>query len=129
MQDEQTHVLIVDDERDIVFVLEQILEGFEVNVHPFTDPREALNYLGENPCLIKLLITDYRMPQMSGLEFIKAARGLGETMKIIVMSAFEPTKREMEAAKIELRIDNIISKPFGSEKMLVAVKEQLLKTI
>lgn len=125
MQDEQTHILIVDDERDIVFVLEQILEGFDVRVHPFTDPREALNYLRENPDLVRLLITDYRMPQMSGLEFIKAARGLGETMKIIVMSAFEPTKREMAAAKTELRINNIISKPFGPEKMVVAINEQL----
>jgi DNA-binding NtrC family response regulator len=119
------HVVVVDDERDIVMIVEQILDGLPIAVHSFTDPLKALEFLKQNPCMVQLLITDYRMPRMSGLEFMKATRDLGETMRIVVMSAFEPTKREIESAKAELGVAHVVTKPFGPEKMLTAVKEQL----
>jgi DNA-binding NtrC family response regulator len=117
--------MVVDDERDIVLIVEQILDGLPITIHSFTDPRKALEFLKQNPCIVQLLITDYRMPQMSGLEFMKATRDLGETMRIVVMSAFEPTKREIESARAELGVASVVTKPFGPEKMLTAVKEQL----
>jgi DNA-binding NtrC family response regulator len=102
-----TDVAIVDDEEDIVLIIEQILADLPVKVHSFTDPRKALDYFRQNPNQIRLLITDYRMPQMSGLDFIRSLRGLGETMKIIV------------------GVDQIMPKPFVIEGMMHAVQEQL----
>ncbi len=121
-----THITVVDDEYDIVLVIEQMLSDLAVEIHTFTDPRMALEYFRQNPGQVKLLITDYRMPQMSGIEFIRSIREkLKETMKIIVISAFEPTEHEIHSAQAVLSVDEIITKPFGIERMVHAVKEQL----
>lgn len=122
----KTHVAVVDDEYDIVLIIEQMLAELPIEIHTFTDPREALKYFRQNPGQVNLLITDYRMPQMSGLEFIRSIREeLKETMKIMVISAFEPTEREIRSAQTQLGVDEIITKPFGVERMVHAVQEQL----
>jgi DNA-binding response OmpR family regulator len=109
-----------------VLIIEQMLSDLAVEIHTFTDPHMALEYFRQNSGQVKLLITDYRMPQMSGIEFIRSIREeLKETMKIIVISAFEPTEREIHSAQAALSVDEIITKPFGIERMVHAVKELL----
>ena len=111
------HVAVVDDEEDILFIIEQILEELPLEVHSFINPKEALEYISGDPQKINLLVTDFRMPQMSGLELIQKIRKLNSSMRIIIISAFEPTGREIESAIKELGISTLITKPFTIETM------------
>ena len=46
----------------------------DIQVHSFGNPREALDWLAENP--VDLVITDYKMPEMNGADFVRALRTL-----------------------------------------------------
>jgi len=67
-------VLIVDDESTGRTILSKIIQQVEddIGVEAFDNPQEALNWLDDNHP--DLIITDYRMPEMNGIEFIKKIR-------------------------------------------------------
>ncbi|UVS69888.1 response regulator [Nitrososphaera viennensis] len=118
-------ILIVDDERDILTVIEQMLEELNMTVDSFTDPKKALESFRINPTKYDLIISDFRMPQMSGLDFIYNIRQLNPTVNVVVMSAFDPTKGEIDSAKSQLRVSEIITKPFNFAQFLNVVRRNL----
>ena len=67
-------VLIVDDESTGRTILSKIIQQVEddIGVEAFDNPQKALNWLDDNHP--DLIITDYRMPEMNGIEFIKKIR-------------------------------------------------------
>jgi response regulator RpfG family c-di-GMP phosphodiesterase len=64
-------VLILDDDLDIVTLMKIGLQHHSFNVYAFTDPALALEHFGMNAKSYDLIISDIRMPQMNGFEFIK----------------------------------------------------------
>ncbi|HET9805276.1 MAG TPA: response regulator [Nitrososphaeraceae archaeon] len=84
---------------------------------------EALNYINKDENIItncSLIITDYRMPQMSGLDFIEKIREKDTNckVKIILSSAFIRSDLILNNAKINsLNIDKIIEKPIRLETL------------
>lgn len=99
-------VMIVDDERDIVEVLADLLrdEGYTPVV--FLDGAAALAYLSER--LPALVITDLRLPAMSGQEFVARLRAqCGPALPVVVMSAAVTAE-----AVDELPVQAVLKKPF-----------------
>jgi len=68
------NILIVDDQQSARTMMRHVVEGISpgVNVTDFEDPVQALNWSERNP--IDLLLLDYRMPVMDGLEFTRQFR-------------------------------------------------------
>lgn len=68
------HVLIIDDQSTGRTILEQVIQQIADNiiVTAFADPQAALLWLDDND--IDLIVTDYRMPEMNGVEFIQQVR-------------------------------------------------------
>lgn len=66
------YVLLVDDEKDILFLYSECLKSDGYQTISFDNPIEALDYLDKNDNIsnCSLVITDYKMPQMSSLDFI-----------------------------------------------------------
>ncbi len=65
-------ISIVDDEEDIVSLFKDALEGMEgLSVVTFTDPILALEHFKENKSDYALVLSDYKMPCMSGMDLIK----------------------------------------------------------
>ena len=64
------YILLVDDEKDILDLFTEYLSSNGFNIISFQNPLEALNYFYQNPNNCSLVITDYKMPQMSGLDLI-----------------------------------------------------------
>ena len=87
-------ILLVDDERDIVFVQKRGLElkGFEV--HGFTDPMEALQSFLQDR--YDVVITDIRMPGTNGLELYQAIRAKDPAIRVYFVSAFESYSDEIK---------------------------------
>jgi DNA-binding NtrC family response regulator len=61
-------IMIVDDEPDLLRMVEMYLKAWKFDVDGFTDPIKALTFLQKNPSFFSLVLTDVRMPHMSGLE-------------------------------------------------------------
>jgi CheY-like chemotaxis protein len=91
---EKTAILIVDDEPDILSVLKKSLEDDGYEVYGFTHPVAALEHLKDNPEYYSVLISDIRMPGMSGFELARTVRSLNSKIKIILMTAFEVNMSE-----------------------------------
>ena len=130
----QNYILLVDDEDDILNLFCDCLQAAGYNIVLFDNPLEALNYLNQDENIItncSLVITDYRMPQMSGIDFIEKIREKDTTckVKIILSSAFIKTDLILNNSKINnLSIDKIIEKPIRLEILKDEV-QKLVSTI
>jgi DNA-binding response OmpR family regulator len=116
-------ILIAEDERVTLLMLEECLKAEGYEVITANDGREALNKLeNEFPDLI---LTDIMMPFTSGLEFIGIVKSSRKrTIPIIVLSAIDEESTVMEAFK--LGADDFIAKPFNSQELILRVKRFLL---
>jgi DNA-binding response OmpR family regulator len=107
------YILIVDDEQDILDLFEDCLQMHGWKVRSFLDPREALSEIEKNRHLYSLIITDIRMPRMSGFEFVREARKID---------------REIENGQIkEIETTELLKKPIGLPDLVTMVNKVLEK--
>ena len=76
------YILLVDDDNDTVYTFHLYLKSLGYSTNSFVNPIEALNYFKKNFTKCALVITDYAMPQMSGIDFIKKIREKNTDRKI-----------------------------------------------
>jgi DNA-binding response OmpR family regulator len=119
--------MIVDDEGDIIYVLEYALAKAGYGVDSFTDPVAALKHFRENRDRYSLVVSDVRMPQMSGFDLARQIKQAKPGMKILFMTAYEIAQSESDRMLSLGEIDGIIKKPFSSGQLVEAVKSQLAK--
>jgi DNA-binding response OmpR family regulator len=119
----QRRILIVDDEQKVAFFLSQALERSNRNydVTIAHSGEEAMEYLRETE--VDLLVTDLRMPGISGLELVRWARTNSPTTRTILITAYGSTEVEAEASR--LQTDHYIAKPFAIDVFTQAVQEAL----
>jgi CheY-like chemotaxis protein len=111
--------MIVDDEPSYVDLLSHALRaGLECPIHGFTRPLDALAALHEaRPAVI---VTDYHMPQMNGIDFARAVLAvLPETLFILISGH----NLELEGVDISHLppLKKHLSKPFSSRELTDAV--------
>ena len=94
--------------RDEGALLADMLEVFAVQSVRAADGREALTKL-ENEC-IGLVITDLRMPKMTGTELLEAVKNRDPDMPVVLISGF--SVESVEDQTILSRADGFLSKPF-----------------
>jgi two-component system, NtrC family, response regulator PilR len=114
-------LLIADDEKGYREVLRAIFEDQGHTVHTAIDGRGALAQLKLKPC--DVVISDVRMPDMDGIEFLRAARAFYPEIGIVLMTAFGTIDTAREAFK--LGADDFIQKPFNNEELKLIVERAL----
>jgi len=82
------HILYIDDDEALVFLVKRLLERHGCRVSAFTDQSEALAALRADPASFDLVVTDYNMPGMSGLDVVREARSIRAGMPVAVASGF-----------------------------------------
>ena len=115
------HVLIVDDEASMRRVLEIMLKKMDFVVHSAANGLEALALLDERA--IDLIITDLRMPQMSGLEFLEELSARKESAPVIVMTAHGTIDTAVLAMKHGA--SDYLLRPFDIEVLELAISRAL----
>lgn len=90
-------LLIVDDDEQVLNVLARLLAEEGYHISTASDPLTALNLLRASP--FDLLITDYQMPEMTGLELIRDARQLYPDLAAILITGFAMPDATVEAAE------------------------------
>ena len=122
-------VLVIDDENDILNLFCDCLQKFGYETTPFNNPVDALNYINtSNISNCSLIITDYKMPQMSGIDLIKKIRekDTDYKIKIMLISAFMKSDLNVDDILKILKIDKIIEKPIHLENLVNEVKKLTL---
>ena len=107
-------LLLVEDKDSFRRLLSQALAGSAWNVNAVADPQEALRALESQP--YHVMVTDLRLPGMTGLELIRRARRLHPSLRMVLMSAFGEPKDIVEAMR--LGADDFLPKPFDLDAFL-----------
>lgn len=89
-------ILIVDDDVDITTPFKFGLEGYDFRVSAYNDPKIALSEFKEN--LYDLLLTDIRMPGMSGIELYEKVKKIDDKIKACFITGFQEYYPELEKA-------------------------------
>jgi len=114
-------ILIVDDEKNYLLVLSTLLGGEGYDVVTAESGARALTLVeAEEP---DLLITDMRMPRMSGLELIQEVKKRYPELPVIVMTAYGTVENAVEAMKAGAT--DYIMKPFENQELLITVDKAL----
>lgn len=99
MNRKEFNILIVDDEQEFRQTLSMIVEGVGYKTMTAANSEEALRIIdGEDE--VNLMLTDLRMPGMSGIELIREARIRNPKLEIIVITAYGTIESAVEAVKV-----------------------------
>lgn len=112
-------VLVIDDEKEICFLLSHMLNkiGFEVHTaHSISEGRELL---AEKR--YQLIFLDLSLPDGLGFNFITHIKKVSEDIKVVIITAFEGN-RERQRAKLE-GAHYFIPKPFNKKAILKVLEE------
>lgn len=120
-----SHLLLVEDDVSVRKTTQKILELEAYKVTSFENPEEALRYLKDHSHQVDLILSDIRMPKMSGLEFLKALSTLKFKMPVILMTAFGSVEDAVWAMK--WGVVDFITKPFKRSDILLSVENALKK--
>lgn len=91
------HILYLDDDDTLVFLVRRLLERRGYQVSAFTDQQEAIDAVRAAPERFDLLMTDYNMPGMSGLDVARAVRAISPGLPVAVASGYISDELQSEA--------------------------------
>ena len=114
-------ILIVDDEKNYLVVLEALLspEGYEIVTSE--KAQEALRVIQEAD--VDLVLTDMKMPGMSGMELLEEAKKIKPEVPVIMMTAYGTIEMAVEAMKKHAY--DYITKPFRNEELKLTIRKAL----
>lgn len=120
-RNEKAAILVVEDEAKMRRLLELQLgeEGF--SVHSAADAEAGLQLLvREKPDLV---VTDLRLPGMSGLEFLQAVKRVNAALPVVVMTAYGTVESAVEAMKVGA--SDFVTKPFSLAELVLVIRKEL----
>jgi DNA-binding NtrC family response regulator len=119
----ETTVLVVDDDPNTLEVLQRNLTDQGFRIFSAKSVQEALGILETAP--IDLVITDYKMPKVTGLDLIKHVRENYKDIEVMMITGFATIQGAVEA--IKSGAEEYLTKPFTSQELLDAVQRSLEK--
>jgi two-component system probable response regulator PhcQ len=126
-----SRVMLVDDEESILRSLRRLLrvapctagnKTYALEVETFTSAKEALARAREEE--FDLFVSDYRMPEMDGIEFLKAAREIQPDAARLILSGYADLNALIRAVN-EVGIERFIGKPWNDYELLAAIGQAL----
>jgi DNA-binding NtrC family response regulator len=121
MNPDKPSILIVEDEAKMRRLLELQLgdEGFVAQSAP--DAEAGVQMLGKQP--YDLIVTDFKLPGMSGLEFLQAVRRTDANVPVIIMTAYGTVESAVEAMKAGA--NDYVLKPFSLAELVLVIRKEL----
>jgi len=112
MSQYKENILVVDDSADMLELLDRKLKGKGFRVHLANSVESAINTM--ETIKMDLVITDYKMPRLSGLDLIKHIRNSNKEIKIIMITGYPTVESAVEAVKSGA--EEYLTKPFTDEE-------------
>jgi DNA-binding NtrC family response regulator len=121
--DDNEQILIVDDAQDTVEILRRTLQSEGYRVFSAPDVPRAIDILRQTP--FDLVITDYKMPKVSGMELVKHVRENFKDTEIVMITGYPSIDGAVGAVKAGAA--EYLPKPFTDQELLSAVRVVLGK--
>ena len=115
------HVMYVDDDEALVFLVERVLTRKGFKVSSFTDPHLASDALRARPHDFDLLVTDYNMPGFCGVDLLRVARAVRPDLPVALASGY--VTAEIEQRALEEGVGALIHKPNDVEEFCDIVQQ------
>jgi DNA-binding response OmpR family regulator len=115
-------ILLVDNELPMLEMVEETLHAFGYRVIPRSDAESALSVIRDRSD-IDLVITDYRMPGMNGVEFLSVLRKDVPTVPVIMLT--RQSSVEIYLKSISLGAFEYLNKPFKEKELYYIVRSAL----
>lgn len=112
-------ILIVDDEQNVRQLLSKVLKKQGYEVYTACDGAEGLEFIQQT--VVDIIISDIRMPNMDGIEFLHKAKETDPGIGFILITAFATTETAIEALKSGAQ--DYVTKPFDINDIIIAVKK------
>lgn len=126
MSTDKSLIGIVDDERDITILFRDALSNISgISVFTFTDPKLALEHFTVNKHEYVLIISDLRMPGLSGIELIKKIKDINSCVRTLLITTFEVNDSLFQQYIKENIINAFLQKPISLKDLIGEVKNQL----
>lgn len=119
MEKDDKIIMVIDDNE---FTLKSICYALNMGGFPnhgFSDPEEALSKYDKN--IYRLIITDFRMPKLNGIEVLKLILQMNRDAKVIVYSAFADDEIQIEALNLGALL--FLKKPFNYEFLIETIQK------
>ncbi|MBI1953436.1 MAG: response regulator [Candidatus Omnitrophica bacterium] len=113
-------ILLVDDEKDMGWVIKQILTDAGYRVVTAKTGAEGLAKFRQVTPSVRLVLLDLRLPDMSGIELLKRIKAISSRTKILMITAFGTLESKKEAKSAGAM--EVLDKPFRVEKVLKAAR-------
>lgn len=107
--------LVVDDSRAIRMILGKILKGLGFDVLEASNGREALELIDVEKTAVTLVLADWNMPEINGLELLKQLRQRPELASLVVVMVTTETELDQMSAALEAGANEYIMKPFTKD--------------
>ncbi len=115
---ENAHILIIDDEKNYLLVLEALLTDAGYKVTGINDPEAALAFLDDSE--VDVVVTDMKMPRLSGQEVLARVKQTHQHIPVLIMTAFGSIQSAVEVMKYGAF--NYLTKPFSNEELLLSIR-------
>ena len=117
MSEKNAHILIIDDEKNYLLVLQTLLEDEGYTVTALSDPETALAFLQESE--VDVVVTDMKMPRITGLDVLERVKKQWPYTPVLIMTAFGTIESAVETMKYGAF--DYITKPFSNDELLLSI--------
>ena len=117
MSEKNAHILIIDDEKNYLLVLQTLLEDEGYTVTALSDPETALAFLQESE--VDVVVTDMKMPRITGLDVLERVKKQWPYIPGLIMTAFGTIESAVETMKYGAF--DYITKPFSNDELLLSI--------
>ena len=122
-KDEPLHILCVDDDANVLRSLRRLFRNESFRTLTALSGKEGLAFV-RSTVSIGLILSDQRMPEMSGSAFLEAARALKPDIPRIILTGYADAQSSQDAVN-QGGAYRLIAKPWNDEELLLAVRDGL----
>lgn len=117
---ENSKIVVVDDEKMVTSAFKALfkVEGYS-DIHLFNNPNDAVAFLRENKP--DLIISDFMMPEMNGLEFLTEAKKLYNEVSMILLTGYADKENAIKAIN-EIGLYKYIEKPWDNDDLMMNIR-------
>jgi PAS domain S-box-containing protein len=107
----RANIMYVDDDEALVSLVEELLQTEGYRVSAFSNPIKALEAFRNSPASIDLVVTDFNMPGMSGIDLARALRALRPDIRIAIASGYvnDSLRRQAEEVKVAHLLPKVVA--------------------
>ena len=124
----KTHILLVDDEQNVIDLLSEILEFVGYNVTAHTNVQSALSEYMSSPNKFDLLVTDNNMAGLTGLMLIRAIKNITPNLPSILISG-KAVDEFNDDEIFKSMVNGYLMKPFKTQQLSVMIEKLIAESL